>query len=400
VKNAQTAVNCQSSSPLIEKSEFTQNQQAIKIQGVFSKPLIRNNTIYKNKGIAILILDEAAPRILENTIQENDQTGLMVQSAGGEVENNTITRNKNSGIAVQGSQAVIRANNLVDNQPYNISGQLTGSPAKAQDNWWGSAKMADVLQGIHGHVDVSSVLDAPWPLGKSLNMPILEKNIQTSINLDSYLILLNSPYRVIKDVTIDGGATLYIEPGVVVEFEQKTALIAKNGGIIARGTKEKPITFTAASSSPTPGFYVSAIRFVEATKVNSAFAYCIVKYATTAFDIYAGAPEISYSHIANSSQNAVYCRKDSSPVISYSTFKQNYGEGAITCVGSANPLIFQNNFIGNTMAIQSFSTIYIDARNNWWGATPPDPQKIWLGENINIKPWLEKENTAAFKEAK
>jgi hypothetical protein len=35
--------------------------------------------------------------------------------------------------------------------------------------------------------------------------------------------------------------------------------------------------------------------------------------------------------------------------------------------------------------------------NNWWGNKPPDQNMIW-GENINIKPWLEKEENKAFKE--
>ena len=398
VRNAQTAVHCQASSPSIENSEFTQNHDGIKISGAFSKPLIRKNTLYKNRGIAISAGDGAQPRILENMINDNGNTGVMVQSAAAEIAQNTIARNKNNGIVVKGSQAVIFQNNLVDNQPYNLSGEMTGAPAKALNNWWGSVKMADILSGIKGRIDVRSVLDAPYPQGKVLAVPILDKNLTGTIQADAYLILSNSPYRLTKDVVIDGGATLFIEPGVVVEFEQKTSFIARNGGIIARGTKERPITFTAASSSPAPGFYVSAVRFSEATKVNSAFAYCIVKYATTAFDVYAGSPEISYSHIAHSSQNAVYCRKDATPVISYNTFADNHGEGAITCVGSANPKIFQNNFTGNTVAIQSFSSIYVDARHNWWGANPPDEKTFWLREKINIEPWLEKENPNAFKE--
>ncbi len=85
-------------------------------------------------------------------------------------------------------------------------------------------------------------------------------------------------------------------------------------------------------------------------------------------------------------------------MITGTTRLQNQGEGAITCVGTANPKIFQNNFIANTVAIQSFSSIYIDARNNWWGASPPD-LKIFWGESINIKPWLKKENPDAFKES-
>jgi hypothetical protein len=196
-------------------------------------------------------------------------------------------------------------------------------------------------------------------------------------------------------VTIDEGATLYIEPGVTIEFEQRTSLITADGGIIARGTKENPITFTAAASSPTPGFYNSAVRLSKQSKVNSSFAYCIIKYADTAFDIYAGAPEISYSHIINSKQYAVFCRNDSTPILSYNTFAENQGSAAITCVGNANPKIKYNNFINNIVAIQSLSTIYIDARNNWWGANPPDQNMIW-GDNVNIKPWLTKKEPRAF----
>jgi hypothetical protein len=64
----------------------------------------------------------------------------------------------------------------------------------------------------------------------------------------------------------------------------------------------------------------------------------------------------------------------------------------------SNPVINNNNFINNTVAIQTFSSIYIDARNNWWGSSPPDQKMIWgdLVNNINIKPWLEAPERKAF----
>ncbi|KAF0159490.1 MAG: fibronectin type III [Syntrophaceae bacterium] len=396
VKGARTAINCQASSPLIENSEFAGNADVLKIAGAFSKPLIIKNAIYKNKGVAISVSDGASPRIVGNSIYDNSGAGLTAQSATPEIVQNTITRNRNNGIEVRGAQAIIRQNNLSDNSPYNMTSAMNGTSVKAQDNWWGSAKASDILAGISGRVDIRFVLDAPWPQGKPLAVPVLDKHLGGAIKTDSYLILSNSPYRITKDVVIDGGATLYIEAGVVLEFEQKSTFITQNGGIIARGTKERPITFTAASASPAPGFYASVVQFVAPTRVNSSFSYCIVKYAATAFDIYAGSPEISHSYIAHSSQSAIYCRKEATPVISFNTFATNAGEGAIVCFGRANPKIFQNNFIGNVWAIQSVSSIYIDARHNWWGASPPDPKVIW-GENINIKPWLTKENPDAFK---
>jgi hypothetical protein len=63
----------------------------------------------------------------------------------------------------------------------------------------------------------------------------------------------------------------------------------------------------------------------------------------------------------------------------------------------SNPAIHYNNFIDNAIAIQPFSTIHIDARNNWWGNNPPDRNKI-LGENINIDPWLEHPEDKAFQD--
>jgi len=399
IKNAQTAITCQSSSPRIEMSEFTQNNEVLKISGAFSKPLIAKNSIYKNKGVALMISDGAAPLIKENSIQDNDGTGLMVQSASPAIMQNTIARNNNNGIVVKGAGVNINQNNVVDNKPYNIVGNMTGTSVKALDNWWGSYKVLEILAGMQGKIDISFVLDAPYPQGKTQAITVLGKKVGGIIKADAYMILSNSPYRITKDVIVDNGATLHIEPGVVLEFEQKTSLITEDGGIVARGTKENPIIFIAAASSPLPGFYGSAVRISKKTKVNSSFAYCIIKYATTAFDIYAGAPEISYCHVASSSQNGLFCRNDATPSISYNTFAENQGEGAIKCVGNANPKIFNNNFISNTWAIQSQSSIYIDARNNWWGGSPPD-QNMIFGENINIKPWLNKKEGSAFQEKK
>lgn len=399
IRNAHTAINCKSSSPKIEMSEFTQNNEALKIEGAFSKPVIAKNSLYKNKGAAIFVSDGAQPIIRENSIVDNESTGLHVQSASPEFLQNTVARNKKSGIVAKGAAINVFQNNILDNRPFNIVGSMTGAAIKALDNWWGSSKALDILAGISGRVDIATVLNDSYPRGKSVAVNVLGRELGDSIKTDSYLILSNSPYRVIRDVVIDGGATLYVEPGVVLEFEQRTSLITEDGGIVARGTKDNPITFTAAASSPTPGFYNNAVRISRQTKINSSFSFCIVKYATTAFDIYAGSAEISYSHIFNSAQNGVFCRNDATPSMLYNTFEKNQGEGAIKCVGMANPKINFNNFNGNTVAIQSFSSIHIDARNNWWGSNPPDQNMIW-GDNINTKPWLEKEADNAFKDRK
>jgi parallel beta-helix repeat protein len=281
-------------------------------------------------------------------------------------------------------------------------GDKTGEAVNDMSNWWGSAKGLEILARMQGRINIKSVLNAPYPEGKLLELPILSQMLGGPIKSDAFLVLSNSPYHVEKDVVVDGGATLYIEPGVVIQYDQNTAIIVEDGGVMARGTKEYPIVFTASGSSPSPGFYTNAVRFKKSTQVNSAFAYCIVKYAETAFDIYCGTPEISYCHIAHNSQRGIYCRDTAAPRVFYNTFSGNLGEGAIICVGPSNPIIHNNNFIDNTVAIQTRSSIYIDARNNWWGSNPPDQKLIWgdLEKSINIKPWLQTPEGNAFTEKK
>jgi hypothetical protein len=378
------------------------NGTAIKVLGAFSKPQITGNTIQKNKESAMIIASGAQPVLAENKIQDNEKEGILVQVSAPVIRYNMIRQNRGSGIVVKNSQAVIGENNLIDNMPFDLVGDMTGEAVNALNNWWGSSQGLEILSRIKGKVQIKSVLNAPYPDGKSIELPILTQVLGGAVKTDSFLILSNSPYRVSRDVIIDGGATLYIEPGVTLQFDQNTSIVAEDGGVIAKGTRDDPIVFTASASSPGPGSYTSAVRFSKETKVNSAFAYCIVKYASTAFDIWYGAPEISFCHIAENAQSGVYCRNSSKPRLLYNTFARNRGEGAVTSVGLSNPAIHYNNFMDNEVAIQTRSTIYIDARNNWWGKSPPDGGMIFgdLERNININPWLKRPEEKAFQEKK
>ncbi len=308
---------------------------------------------------------------------------------------NSITLNGGPGVLIKGSTAEISRNNIFDNKT-DIMGEPSGATVNAKDNWWGNAKAAQVLSNIKGRIDVSSILDAPIPEGKSVKIPVLAE-IPESVNADSYLLLSFSPYRVKKDMVISGGATLYIEPGVVLEYDQRTSIVVKNGGVSAKGTKELPIIFTASGSNPSPGFYKNAVSFTEKTSVNSFFEYCIMGYSETALDIHFGSPEISFCSIFASSQSGVFCRNDASPKITYNSFTENKGEGAIKCVGMSRPNINYNNFEGNSVAIQAFSSIVIDARHNWWGKAPPDVNLIWGdASSVNTESFLEAPEPKAF----
>ncbi len=400
IRGAGTAVSCQASSPRIEFCELTGNGTAIKITGAFSKPRLAKNTLQKNGEAAVIVTDGAQPSISENRIEDNEREGILIVSALPAVIRNVVTQNRGSGIVVRKSQPVLTENNITDNRPLELSADGTGEAVNARNNWWGTAKGIEVLARIRGKIDIRSVLAGPYPEGKPVELPILGSSLGGAIKADAFLTLSNSPYRVTKDVVLTGGATLFVEPGVVLQYDQGTSIITEDGGILARGTPDRPILFTSSAVSPSPGAYAAAVQFKKATKVNSALAYCIVKYASTAFDVYHGSPEISSCAVMSSAQSGIFCRNDSSPKISLSTFRGNQGEGAIKCVGMSNPAIHHCNFVENAVAIQTFSSIYIDARQNWWGKTPPDLNLIWgdLDKNINIKPWLEAPADKAFSE--
>jgi len=320
-----------------------------------------------------------------------------VEGAAPTISRNAIARN-GGGIEIRDGHAVITENNFTDNRPYHIAGAMTGAPVSALDNWWGTAKGPEILASLRGRIDIGSFLDAPYPEGKRTILPIFGPTLGGTVTADAYLLLSNSPYRVAKNLVVDGGATLFVQPGVTLHFDQKTSVVVEDGGIMARGTPEHPIVFTAGAATPAPGFYAGAISWRKKTAVNSTLHYAIVQYADIALDVAYGAPEIASCLIARNAQSGIYCRNDAAPAVSFCTLTENRGEGAITVVGNARPRFHHNNIFNNDFAAQARSTIYIDARNNWWGKDPPDPRMIMgdTASNINIEPWLPAPEARAF----
>jgi len=398
IRNAAVGLNLQSSSPKIEACELTENGTAVRISGSFAKPRVAGSAIRKSAAAAIIVTEGSQPLLTENRIQDNLKQGIFVEGAAPTISRNAIARNGAGGIEIRNGHAVITENNFTDNHPCHIAGAMTGAPVSAFDNWWGTAKGPEILASLRGRIDIGSFLDAPYPEGKRTVLPILGPTLGGTLTADAYLTLSNSPYRVAKNLVVDGGATLFVQPGVTLRFDQKTALAVEDGGIMAKGTPEHPIVFTATAATPAPGFYAGAISWRKKTAVNSALHYAIVQYADIALDIAYGAPEITSCLIARSAQSGIYCRNDAAPAVSLCTLTENRGEGAITVVGNARPRLHHNNIFNNDFAAQARSTIYIDARNNWWGKDPPDPRMIMgdTASNINIDPWLPAPEAGAF----
>ncbi len=87
--------------------------------------------------------------------------------------------------------------------------------------------------------------------------------------------LSNSPYLVTADITIPAGQTLYIEAGVIVNFQGHYRFIV-NGKIVANGTDSNRIYFT--TDNPATGW--GGIR-LDGTPDISEFHYCTLEYGKT-----------------------------------------------------------------------------------------------------------------------
>ncbi len=337
-----------------------------------------------------------APLLEGNEIRGNQKDGVFSRESRPSLEKNRILNNGETGVRLFSSPARLRNNNIHDNGQFEIfNAPEKDVPVEALENWWGAKEGSKIVNRISGRVDYQRILDGPYPQGKPVELPILKSPLGGQIQQDSFLTLGSSPYILEKDLVLEKGATLFLQPGVTLRFNPGTSILIKDGGIDARGTADRVITFTSNSSFPSPGSYPSVVRFEQPSRVASFFRYCILEYSETGLDIAHGAPELDHCLIGNHSQVGMRVSNDAEPKVSYSTFFQNRGTGAVVVQGTGRPKMNRNNFIDNSFAIQSFSSIYLDARENWWGSSPP-PGSLFLGQ-VNYKPWLEGPEAGAFQ---
>jgi len=85
-------------------------------------------------------------------------------------------------------------------------------------------------------------------------------------------------YSIGGDIHVKSGATLTILPGTVIKFASNKGLYVEDGTLIAEGTAEKPITFTALAETPAKGAWLGLV-FSANTLNNTSLKYCNIEYA-------------------------------------------------------------------------------------------------------------------------
>ncbi len=157
---------------------------------------------------------------------------------------------------------------------------------------------------------------------------------------------LGIPYIMLGTQVIESDATLTVDPGVQVRFDQHTRLEVA-GTLKALGTASQPITFTSTSLTPTPGWW-SGISFRYGTGVLD---YVTIEYGgynqSGNLDLYFGQASVSHSRLIYSSSAGLHSWSGGTGVsVEFSQIISNTGYG-----------IWNNHPEDVLMAV-----------DNWWGS--------------------------------
>lgn len=141
-------------------------------------------------------------------------------------------------------------------------------------------------------------------------------NVSGPIVADTVWTVAQSPYTITGDVLVQNGATLTIEPGVIVRLNADKNLVVEAGALRARGNAQSPIVFTSfkedGSLAPAAGDW-GRIRFLDGTND----AVTVLEHVRVAYGhgiaIEAASPTISYAEITNNAAAAIAMDLRSSP---------------------------------------------------------------------------------------
>lgn len=148
----------------------------------------------------------------------------------------------------------------------------------------------------------------------------------------------NSPYIVIGHVLVEEGASLTIEPGVVVKFDSSYYLRI-DGTLVADGTEEQKIVFTSNKKNPAPGDW-DKIKFTDTSTdwdgvKGSVVRNAKIEYGGSSIDWpymgtimgFSASPLIEKSKISDYSGHGIYTEGDSSPIIKNNVIENGISSG-------------------------------------------------------------------------
>ena len=157
---------------------------------------------------------------------------------------------------------------------------------------------------------------------------------------------VDSPYVVSKDIFVDEGATLNIDPGVEVKFGQNFKIDVQ-GNLSAIGSKSKMILFTSNKNSPDSNDW-NTIKFGGGSNEKFEIRYCIIEFAESGITMGSGqgTSVIEYSEFRNNVNGFKFITNVANFQISNCTIKNNVN-GILSSEKSIDGIRVMDNEIYN-----------------------------------------------------
>ncbi len=165
--------------------------------------------------------------------------------------------------------------------------------------------------------------------------------VSSSVSTDQIWRRGDSPIDVTTLITVERGAQLTIEPGVVVKFTSNAGIIVY-GNFVAEGTEAAPIVFTSSENDQPGSWGGLYLRNPDSPQAYDAqnkpngkgtrLVHCLIENG--------GNSEVE--------GGSVLGFKSSSPYIAHTTVRNSLGiTGSIRCLNSAEPLFYNCRIEGN-----------------------------------------------------
>jgi hypothetical protein len=223
--------------------------------------------------------------------------------------------------------------------------------------------------------------------------------LPAAIATDTVLTAERSPYLVEEVLAVPPGATLAIEPGVVIWFKARGMVV--RGSIVVQGSAEHPVVFAGLTSKGWKGIFLdgsTADNRFEGCRVSGAeYGIRAVRSRVTvdrcsfqdngwALVAEEGRLEVTRSLVRASSRTGIAARR-AEVVVTESIVTENGGGGILAESSRARVVASHLLNNGGWGVRGAGEATEVDAAGNWWGTDAPVATELAPG-GVRIDPAL------------